>query len=150
MRLCQTRFCSCRSVPTSEATACWSDSLKSPELHVALVQVGSFSATTHRHCRQGCVLGPLFRNLSISKILWHKGTPALVSVSCSACLADAMACVCACRIVMVGGGYIACEQASIYNALGSEVHFLIRGVSVTLAWPPHFMHALPQGHSILY
>ena len=33
-----------------------------------------------------------------------------------------------CRIVMIGGGYIACEQASIYNNLGAEVHFLIRGV----------------------
>ena len=33
-----------------------------------------------------------------------------------------------CRVVMVGGGYIACEQASIYNNMGAEVHFLIRGV----------------------
>ena len=33
-----------------------------------------------------------------------------------------------CRIVMIGGGYIACEQACIYTKFGAEVHFLIRGV----------------------
>ncbi|KAK9809327.1 hypothetical protein WJX73_004966 [Symbiochloris irregularis] len=34
------------------------------------------------------------------------------------------------KVVMIGGGYIACEQASIFNSLGSEVHFLIRGPTV--------------------
>ena len=35
---------------------------------------------------------------------------------------------CCCRVGMIGGGYIACEQASIYNNFGAEVHFFIRGV----------------------
>ena len=29
---------------------------------------------------------------------------------------------------MIGGGYISCEQASIYNNFGAEVHLLVRSV----------------------
>ena len=35
---------------------------------------------------------------------------------------------CGRRVAMIGGGYIACEQASIYNNFGAEVHLLVRGV----------------------
>ena len=31
---------------------------------------------------------------------------------------------CLCRLVIVGAGYIACEQACIFNNFGSEVHML--------------------------
>lgn len=34
------------------------------------------------------------------------------------------------RVVVVGGGYIACEFASIFNGLGSEVHQVYRGDAV--------------------
>ena len=43
---------------------------------------------------------------------------------------------CCCRVGMIGGGYIACEQASIYNNFGAEVHFFIRGVR-SLPVPDH-------------
>ena len=34
----------------------------------------------------------------------------------------------ACRLVVVGAGYIGCKQASIYNNFGTDVHFLVRQV----------------------
>ena len=34
-----------------------------------------------------------------------------------------------CRIVIVGGGYIACEQACIFHSLGMETPFVFRQVS---------------------
>lgn len=33
-----------------------------------------------------------------------------------------------CRLVVVGGGYIGCEQASIFNNFGTEVHLIVRQV----------------------
>lgn len=32
------------------------------------------------------------------------------------------------RLVVVGGGYIGCEQASIFNNFGTEVHLIVRQV----------------------
>ena len=33
----------------------------------------------------------------------------------------------ACRLVIVGGGYIAAEQCCIYNGFGADVHLFFRG-----------------------
>ena len=35
------------------------------------------------------------------------------------------------RVAMIGGGYISCEQASIYNNFGAEVHLLVRSVRLS-------------------
>ena len=35
---------------------------------------------------------------------------------------------CCRRLVVVGAGYIGCEQACIFNNLGTEVHFIVRQV----------------------
>ena len=37
--------------------------------------------------------------------------------------------ICWFRLVVVGAGYIGCEQACIFNNLGTEVHFIVRQVS---------------------
>ena len=34
------------------------------------------------------------------------------------------------RLVVVGAGYIGCEQACIFNNLGAEVHFIVRQVNI--------------------
>ena len=36
------------------------------------------------------------------------------------------------RLVVVGGGYIGCEQASIFNNLGTEVYLIVRQVLLLL------------------
>lgn len=33
------------------------------------------------------------------------------------------------RLVIIGSSYIACEQATIYQNLGTDVHLLNRGVT---------------------
>ncbi len=54
-------------------------------------------------------------------------------------------------MVIVGGGYIACEQACIFHSLGVETHFVFRQVhpapQPALYRPPMYtLSALPSLH----
>ncbi len=48
----------------------------------------------------------------------------------SCCVVWKTSCNDACRLVIVGGGYIAAEQACIYRNFGADVHMFFRGAHI--------------------
>ena len=48
------------------------------------------------------------------------------------------------RLLVVGGGYIACEFASIFNGLGAQVTQLYRGEQVLRGFDDDVRHFLAQ------
>lgn len=48
------------------------------------------------------------------------------------------------RVVVVGGGYIACEFAGIFNGLGAEVHQVYRGDAVLRGFDPDVRRVLSR------